>query len=138
MKTVTFNITTTAGGAYDSSTAANAATVTGQRSSTGSPYLLYAVEWVDTDFDAGVDAVLSVTSTPSGADLTLLTLTNADNEVMYYPRHDAHTNAGAAIVDGASLTGERVMPIVDGTLKLVVSAGGATKTGKCLVYLQGC
>jgi hypothetical protein len=129
MKTVTFNITTTAGGAYDSTSAADANTVTGQRSSSGSPYLLYAVEWVDTDFDAGVDAVLSVTSSPSGADKTLLTLTNADAEAWYHPKVLATDNTGT------NLVGEYVFQVVDGTLKLVVSAGGATKTGKCLVRL---
>jgi hypothetical protein len=129
MKTVTFNITTTAGGAYDSSSAADANTVTGQRSSSGSPYLLYAVRWIDTDFDAGVDAVLSVTSAPGGEDTTLLTLSNADAEAWYYTKILGSDNAGAALV------AEYVFQVVDGTLKLVVSAGGATKTGKCLVYL---
>jgi hypothetical protein len=138
MKTVTFNITTTAGGAYDSSTTANAATISGGNRSTGSPYLLYAVEWVDTDFDAGVDATLTVTSTPSGIDRTLLTLTDADAEATYYVRENAHGNTGTAWAEGADKTATRVQPIVDGTLKLVIAQGGNAKTGKCLVYLQGC
>lgn len=138
MKTVMFDITTTSGGAYDSSTSANAPTIKGGSSSTSGPHLLYAVEWVDTDFDAGVDAVLSVTGTPSGADLTLLTLSNADAEAIYYPRVDAHGNTGAAWSEGADKTATRVEQIVHGTLKLVVSSGGNVKTGKCLVYLKEC
>jgi hypothetical protein len=129
MKTVTFDITTAADGSYDSTTTTNAPTVKGQASSAGGPYLLYAVEWVDTDFDAGVDAVLSVTSTPSGADRTLLTLTNADAEAWYYAQVLVSDNTGTA-------TTFYVPQVVDGKLKLVVSAGGNVKTGKCLVYLM--
>ena len=130
MKVVTFDITTTAGGAYDSTTAANAPTVKGQSGNTSGPYLLYAVEWVDTDFDAGVDAVLSVTNTPTAIDKTLLTLTNADAEAWYSPRVLATDNAGA------NLTGEYALQVVYGKLKLVVADGGDTKTGKCQVFLQ--
>jgi hypothetical protein len=138
MKTVTFHITTTSGGAYDSSTTANAGTISGGNSSTGGPYLLYAVEWVDTDFDAGVDATLTVTSTPSGIDRTLLTLTDADAEATYYVRENAHGNTGTAWAEGADKTATRVKPIVDGKLKLVVAQGGNAKTGKMLVYLEKC
>jgi hypothetical protein len=100
---------------------------------TAGPHLLYAVEWVDTDFDAGVDAVLSVTNTPSGIDKTLLTLTNADAEAWHYPWALAVKN------DGSTAATDFFVPqVVDGTLKLVVSAGGNVKTGKCLVYLQEC
>jgi hypothetical protein len=133
MITVTFNITTSSG-SYNSSTDGG---VTGQLREQ-QPCLLYGVKWVDGDLEDGVDAVLSAVNTPSGVDTTLLTLTNADNDLWYYPRHNAHTNAGAAIVDGTDLTGERVMPIVDGQLKLAVSNGGNAKTGKCIVYLKEC
>jgi hypothetical protein len=127
MIAVTFRITTSAGGAY-TSTGTTDATVSGLPRGRG-PLLLYAVEWVDTDFDAGVDAVLSVTDTPTGIDKTLLTLTNADAEATYYPQVLTSTNAGAA-------TTFYTDQIVHGTLKLVIAAGGATKTGICVVYLR--
>jgi hypothetical protein len=134
MKTVTFNITTATGGAYTSSTDGG---VTGQNS-TGNPYKLYRVVWVDGTLADGVDAVLSVTGTPSGVDETLLTLTNANDDAVYYPRYDAHSNAGAALAEGADKTATRVQGIVDGQLKLAVTNGGDAKTGKCLVYLEKC
>lgn len=92
------------------------------------PFLLYAVEWVKGTFDAGVDAVLSVTNTPSGVDYTLLTLTNADNNKMYYPRHVEHDQTGA---DQTT----RGYPVVNGDLKLAISQGGNAKTGSMLVTL---
>jgi hypothetical protein len=124
---VTFNITTSGAGAY-TSTGQGDATVSGLPRTAG-PHLLYAVEWVDTDFDAGVDAVLSVTDTPTAIDKTLLTLTNADAEDIIYPRVLADDNTATA------LTSEYAMQVVYGTLKLAVTNGGATKTGKCVVYL---
>jgi hypothetical protein len=130
MIAVTFNITTATGGAYTSS----ATTVTGQPAS--GIYLLDAVKWVDGTLADGVDAVLSVTDTPGGADDTLLTLTNADNDAWYYPRADAHTTAGAALEEGADKTATRTRLVVHGTLKLAVTNGGDAKTGKCIVYLK--
>jgi hypothetical protein len=92
----------------------------------GEPQLLYGVEWVDGDFADGVDAVLSCTG-PSGVKRTLLTLTNANDDAMYYPRELEDDNVGA---ESTGYT----MAIVNGTLELVVSSGGASKTGKCRVY----
>lgn len=92
------------------------------------PLLLYALEWLDTDFDAGVDAVLSYTSPSTGTSHTLLTLTNADAEAVYYPQALKDDNAGAD-------TTEYTPQIVDGPLKLVVSSGGNAKTGKAIAFL---
>ena len=94
---------------------------------------LASVQWVDGDFTDGVDAVLSVTSTDSAVDLTLLTLTNADNDAMYHPRHIVHSEAGAALTGTSG--GDRTMPTVVGRLKLAVTSGGASKTGGAIVYL---
>jgi hypothetical protein len=136
MKTVTFNITTTSGGAYDSSTAGG---VTGQ-GSPGNPYKLYAVEWVDGTLDNNVTATLSMTSTPSGVDKTLFTLAaaEADDDAWFFPRVVAHDEGAETLASGADVTAAYAMQLVTGTLKLVVAAGGNAKTGKCLVYLQGC
>lgn len=88
------------------------------------------VDWIDGDFSNGVDAVLSVTGTASGTDHTLLTLTNADNDAVYYPRRVVDTTAGAA----ASGVYDRF--VVAGYLKLAITDGGAAKTGGCVVYIS--
>jgi hypothetical protein len=95
---------------------------------------LFAVAWVDGDFTDGVDSVLSVVNTDSGVDYTLLTLTNADNDAMYYPRVVVHSEAGAALTGTSG--GDRAMPVVVGQLKLAVTSGGASKTGGCIAYLE--
>lgn len=89
---------------------------------------LEAVDWIDGDFADGVDAVLSATLTQSGTDHTLLTLTNANSDAVYYPRRVVDTTAGAA----AAGVYDRFL--IDGALKLTVSSGGAAKTGGCIVY----
>lgn len=91
---------------------------------------LVAVDWIDGDLTDGVDAVLSVTNTPSGVDHTLLTLTNANSDAIYYPRRVVDTTAGAT----ATSVYDRF--IIDGTLKLVVASGGSAKTGGCVVYYE--
>lgn len=121
MFTVTFEITTDAAGDYT-----NAAAV---RSVLRQVYRLYAVQWVDGDLADGVDAVLSVTDAPAGVDTTLLTLTDANNDGWYYPRVLQQDAAGANLTT-------HTQAIVDGTLKLAVSGGGDTKSGKCIVYLE--
>jgi hypothetical protein len=95
---------------------------------------LFAVAWVDGDLADGIDSVLSVTQTDGGADYTLLTLTNADIDAMYYPRVVVHSEAGVALTGTAG--GDRAMPIVNGRLKLVIADGGASKTGGAIVYLE--
>lgn len=89
---------------------------------------LYAVEWVKGTYDNGVDAVLSVTNTPSGVDYTLLTLTNANNNRMYYPRHLEQDQTGADL-------STRNFPIVNGDMKLTINQGGNTNTGSVIVTL---
>lgn len=93
---------------------------------------LDAVEWVIGTFDAGVDATLSVQKTGSGVASTLLTLTDANANAWYRPREVAHGNTGTALTGTAG--GDRVMPVIDGTLRLVVAQGGNTKTGSLIVY----
>jgi len=107
-------------------------TVTSEASYNG---LLHSVQWIDGDLADGVDAVLSVTDTDSGVDFTLLTLTDANSDAMYHPRHQIDTEAGAGVTyDGTNEVYEMV-PVV-GTLKLVISSGGDTKTGGAVVYLK--
>lgn len=93
---------------------------------------LYAVEWVLGDIATGVDAVLSERERVSGVDRTLLTLTNADANAIYYPRYVVHSEAGAALTGTSG--GDRVMALLTGKPRIVVANGGATKSGKCLLW----
>lgn len=95
---------------------------------------LYAVEWIDGALVDGVDAVISVTNTDSGVDQTLLTLTNANNDAWYYPRYQVHDNAGAGVTYDGTNEIYNAQAVLHGYLKLVVSSGGDTKAGGCVVY----
>lgn len=96
---------------------------------------LALVQWIDGDFADGVDAVLSMTNTDAGVDVTLLTLTNANDDALYPVRAIAKDQAGATITyDGTNEIYEP-LPVV-GKLKLVVSSGGDTKTGGAVVFLE--
>lgn len=93
---------------------------------------LYAVEWVLGTLAAGVDAVISVQGTLSGVAKTLLTLTDANANAMYYPRALVHDAAGAALTGTSG--GDRDLPIIDGTLRVAVSSGGNAKTGSVILW----
>ena len=96
---------------------------------------LALVQWIDGDLADGVDAVLSMTNTDAGVDVTLLTLTNANDDAIYPVRAIAKDQAGATITyDGTNEIYEP-LPVV-GKLKLVVSSGGDTKTGGAVVFLE--
>lgn len=97
--------------------------------------LLYMVEWIDGDLADGNDAVLSVQSVAgeSAAATTLLTLTNANSDARYYPRALTHDDTGTALTGTAG--GDRVAPVVSGVPRLVISSGGDTKTGGCVLYI---
>lgn len=87
---------------------------------------LYAVQWIDGTLADGVDAVLSVVG--PDATQTILTLSNANDDAMYYPRHAVHDNAGAAIA------GLYDLPLINGKPRLAITSGGTTRTGGCVLY----
>jgi hypothetical protein len=103
---------------------AGAATILAPLSLTG---LLHAVEWTDGDLANGVDAVLSLVRGDGAADVTLLTLTNADDDAIYYPRGEV--NDGTATVDYPRM-------FVNGILKLAITSGGNGKSGGATVYIE--
>lgn len=114
-------------------TAGGAATIL---SDTGVFGRLIAVYWDDGTLADGVDAVLSYTNTV-GDSVTLLTLTDANVHLMYYPREQVHDNTGAALwYEAANSEMVAESPIVAGALKLVIAAGGATKTGGAYCYIE--
>jgi adenosylcobinamide amidohydrolase len=88
---------------------------------------LCGVEWIDGSYDDGVGATLTVINTESTVVATLLTLTNANSDAMYYPTAAEHDATGTA-------TGTRAVPVINGTLKLAVTDGGSAKTGGCIVF----
>lgn len=91
---------------------------------------LYAIQWVDGDFTDGVDAVISTQG--HGASKTLLTLTDANTDALYYPRDLVHDATGGVLTGTAG--GDRVLPLLVGKPRLVVASGGATKTGGCILF----
>lgn len=105
------------------------ATVNAAKQITGQ---LYAIEWVLGTFAAGVDATLTEQSRPSGVARTLLTLTDANANAIYYPRYIVHSEAGAALTGTSG--GDRAMALLMGIPRLVIAQGGATKTGKIILW----
>lgn len=109
---------------------AGAATVNDTRATLGR---LYAVEWIDGTLSDGVDAVLSAQNTGSGVSHTLLTLTDANDDAWYYPRHATHDETGTGITyDGTREVHD--LPLINGVLRLAITSGGSAKTGGCIVY----
>jgi len=91
---------------------------------------LYAVQWIDGDFADGVDAVVSTINHEAAK--TLLTLTNANTDALYYPRDLMHTEAGAALT--GTQGGDRALPLLAGRPKLAVTSGGGVKTGGAILF----
>jgi hypothetical protein len=93
--------------------------------------ILLSVEWIDGDLADGVDAVLTLVRDDDAADITLLTLTDANNDAVYALRYPVYDNTGA-VINFLS-----VEHFLNGYLKLVVSDGGDTKSGGMIVYYEG-
>ena len=105
------------------------ATITAEKPVLG---YLEMVDWIDGDFADGVDGVLTAVNPTSGTTHTLLTLTDANADAVYYPRRVVDTTAGAAA------TGVYDRFLIDGYLSLAITSGGASKTGGCIVYYADC
>jgi uncharacterized membrane protein (DUF2068 family) len=116
MKRILLSVTTDASG--DGSTKQSLGAVMG---------LLYAVQLVDGSFDDGVD----VTLTAEQGDLAIPLLVKADfnSDQMVYPRVLEALNT-----DGTALS-THTMPLVAGSLKALVAAGGNVKTGSFIFYV---
>jgi hypothetical protein len=105
------------------------ATVNGETSVFGR---LEAVEWVLGTFDAGVDATLTCQATLSGVAQTLLTLTNANANALYYPRALVHDATGGALTGTSG--GDRTLMLLTGKPRVVIAQGGNVKTGAVILY----
>ncbi len=117
MKTVLLSGTTNASGAL---------TVTHSDHIIGK---LYAVQLIDGSFDDGVD--ITLTCEHGNLSIPLLIKADFNTDQIVYPRV-----ATAAIADGAALT-DYAMPVLNGKPKMVIAQGGDTKTGGCLLYVEG-
>lgn len=96
--------------------------------------LLYAVEWIDGTFDDGVGFTLTAQGVPGeqSAATSLLAVSN-NNDARYYPRAIPHGPTGTALT--ATAGGDNVLPVIAGTPRLVVAAGGNAKTGGVILYI---
>jgi hypothetical protein len=100
---------------------------------------LYAVEWVDGDLANNNTAVLSVVRTDSGVNQAVHTLvaSEGDGDGWWYPRVAVHDlSAVGRFYNDESDEPVVDYPIVNGYLQLVIAAGGASKTGGCIVYVM--
>lgn len=112
---------------YGTTSALGALTVNGERSISGR---IYKIVWLDGTFEDGVDAVISVIN--DDLNETIMTLTDANLDANYYPRALVHDATGTALTGTSG--GDREMPFVVGRPRLVVSDGGDSKTGGCIIY----
>jgi len=82
---------------------------------------LARITWVDGDLVDGADAILSLIQTPAGINETLWTFTDANDDAIYYP--------GSSNATWPS-------QLLNGTLSLTITSGGATKTGGAIIYIS--
>lgn len=87
-----------------------------------------------TPYAAGVD--VTITAEISGA--AIATLTNLDATGTYQPRVATHDTVGAAALYAAGGTAVNdLIPVAQERIKIVIAAGGDTKTGRFHVYVEG-
>lgn len=73
---------------------------------------------------ANTDTTIATTTAPT---TTIITLTDTNTSGWYYPRHQAHSNAGAALtLDGTRTLVDKL--VLDDYVKVTVAQGTADKT----------
>jgi len=95
--------------------------------------LLYAVQWIDGTLADSNTAVLSTINSEGAETLLTLGAGEGDADVKYYPRALVCDASATALTGTAG--GDRVCPLVWGTLQLVIAAGGVSTSGGCIVYV---
>jgi hypothetical protein len=118
MKRQILNITTTALGAAT----VNGSAVLGK---------LFAIEYRPGTLDT--DAILVITA-ESDTSKPLLSLDSVGTSaLLYYPRDLVHAVANGAALTGAA-GGDRALPVLNGTPRVVVTDGGDTGVGSVVIY----
>ena len=92
--------------------------------------LLHAVEWTDGDLANGVDFVLSQVRDNDAANITLLSVDDANDDAVYYPRYPLVKSDGSAIADQFDRA------FINGSFRLVIDDGGNAKSGGATVYVE--
>jgi hypothetical protein len=108
----------------------------GDATATGESVLgkLYAIEYQPGTTATG--ATITFTCENGVYSKPLLTKASAGtSNTMFYPRDLQH-----AVADGAALTGtaggDRALPLMSGSPKLVVASGGNATSGKAIIYYE--
>jgi hypothetical protein len=102
-----------------------------------SPYLsgeLCSISYVKVDFANGVDFTITVDGTGQG----LWTESNVDAAATRFPRAATHSTAGVASLyaaGGTAVNGR--IAIARDRVKIVVAAGGVSKTGTFHIVVDG-
>lgn len=113
---------------------------TGALTVTSSSHVLGALEaarWIDGTFADNVTATLSMLGNGIMPDIDLIVwgAGEADDDGLFHGYTVVKDNGAATVTfDGTNEIYGR--QIVDGQLKLVVAAGGDTKVGGCVVYID--
>lgn len=102
-----------------------------------SPYLsgfIHQIEYVKTDYADGVDFTITAEATGE----TIWTQSDVNAAVVKAPRQATHSTAGVAALyaSGGTAINERIALGRD-RVKIVIGSGGATKTGKFIILVDG-
>jgi len=92
---------------------------------------LFAIEYHPGTIDTG--ATVTVTCEGDASKALLTKASAGTSNLLFYPRDLVH-----AVADGAALTGtaggDRAMPILNGTPKVVIASGGDTLSGTVIIH----
>lgn len=90
-----------------------------------------SIRYVKTDFDNG--STMTVTSNRTGA--SIWTESDVDASATRYPRAGTHDTSGnAETYDGTEAVNDKIA-VANDRIKIVLSSGGATKTGTFYVTI---
>ena len=111
---------------YGTTNGSGALTVNGPRAVFGR---LYAVRLVDTALDSCTG---TISTQGHEASATLLTLSAQNTSATFYPRDLVHSATGTALTGTSG--GDRCLPLMAGIPRLVISSGGTTNAGGCILF----
>ena len=95
---------------------------------------LKAVAWTFGDLANNNTFVLSTQGHEASQTLLTGDAGESDADVIFYPRRLIYDEGADVLVGTAG--GDREYPLMVGRPRLVIAAGGATKTGGCILYYE--